>query len=98
MPTVIPEDSVGLVTPQVQRFSEPLPLACGRSLAEYELIYETYGELNASRSNAVLICHAPPAITTPPATTAWKTASRAGGTAASAPARPSTPAASSSSA
>ena len=58
MPTVIPEDSVGLVTPQVQRFSEPLSLACGRTLTDYELVYETYGELNASRSNAVLICHA----------------------------------------
>src|SRR5690606_34481348 len=58
MPTAFPENSVGLVTPAVQRFSEPLPLACGRSLADYELIYETYGELNAARSNAVLICHA----------------------------------------
>ena len=58
MPTAFPEDSVGLVSPQVQRFSEPLALACGRSLAEYELVVETYGELNAARSNAVLICHA----------------------------------------
>src|SRR5690606_5543539 len=53
-----PADSVGLVTPQRQTFSEPLQLACGRSLANYELVYETYGQLNASRSNAVLICHA----------------------------------------
>lgn len=58
MPTAFPEDSVGLVSPQVFRFSEPLALACGRSLAEYELVVETYGELNANRSNAVLICHA----------------------------------------
>ncbi len=58
MPTAIPADSVGLVSPQVQRFSEPLALACGRSLADYELVYETYGELNADHSNAVLICHA----------------------------------------
>ncbi|MFZ6045859.1 homoserine O-acetyltransferase [Pseudomonas sp. CR3202] len=58
MPTAIPADSVGLVSPRVQRFSEPLALACGRSLADYELVYETYGELNESRSNAVLICHA----------------------------------------
>ncbi|MCG8292541.1 MULTISPECIES: homoserine O-succinyltransferase MetX [Pseudomonas] len=58
MSTVLPEDSVGLVTPQIARFDEPLALACGRSLAAYELIYETYGELNASASNAVLICHA----------------------------------------
>ena len=58
MPTAFPQDSVGLVSPQVFRFSEPLALACGRSLAEYELVVETYGELNAARSNAVLICHA----------------------------------------
>ncbi|TWI58389.1 homoserine O-acetyltransferase [Pseudomonas duriflava] len=58
MPSVIPPDSVGLVTPQALHFAEPLPLACGRSLAEYDLVIETYGELNESRSNAVLICHA----------------------------------------
>ena len=58
MPTAFPEDSVGLVSPQVFSFSEPLALACGRNLAEYELVVETYGELNAARSNAVLICHA----------------------------------------
>jgi homoserine O-acetyltransferase len=50
--------SVGIVTPQVARFEEPLRLACGRELAGYELVYETYGELNADRSNAVLVCHA----------------------------------------
>ncbi|NCF17426.1 MAG: homoserine O-acetyltransferase [Haliea sp.] len=53
-----PADSVGIVTPQVARFGQPLTLACGRELPEYELVYETYGELNAQRSNAVLICHA----------------------------------------
>jgi homoserine O-acetyltransferase len=58
MSTVFPEDSVGLVTPQLAQFSEPLALACGRSLATYELIYETYGTLNSKASNAVLICHA----------------------------------------
>jgi homoserine O-acetyltransferase/O-succinyltransferase len=50
--------SVGIVTPQVARFDEPLELACGRELPSYELVYETYGELNELRSNAVLICHA----------------------------------------
>jgi homoserine O-acetyltransferase len=50
--------SIGIVTPQVARFEEPLRLACGRDLPSYELIYETYGELNSQRSNAVLICHA----------------------------------------
>lgn len=58
MSTAFPQDSVGLVTPQVLHFAEPLALACGRSLADYQLIFETYGELNATASNAVLICHA----------------------------------------
>ncbi len=50
--------SVGLVEPRVAHFVEPLALACGRELASYELVYETYGALNARRSNAVLVCHA----------------------------------------
>tara|TARA_R110002110_G_scaffold205066_7_gene416965 strand:+ start:91014 stop:92165 length:1152 start_codon:yes stop_codon:yes gene_type:complete len=50
--------SVGIVTPQLARFEEPLALACGRELAQWELVFETYGELNAQRSNAVLVCHA----------------------------------------
>ncbi|WP_339489733.1 homoserine O-succinyltransferase MetX [Pseudomonas sp. EL_65y_Pfl2_R95] len=58
MSTAFPQDSVGLVTPQVLHFAEPLSLASGRTLANYDLVYETYGELNAARSNAVLICHA----------------------------------------
>ncbi len=58
MSSVFPTDSVGLVTPQVAYFNEPLQLACGRTLDEYSLTYETYGQLNASASNAVLICHA----------------------------------------
>ncbi|MCS5515374.1 homoserine O-acetyltransferase [Pseudomonas qingdaonensis] len=58
MSTVFPEDSVGLVVPQLARFDEPLALACGRSLASYELVFETYGTLNSAASNAVLICHA----------------------------------------
>lgn len=54
----LPADSVGLVTPQSIHFTEPLPLASGRMLDSYTLMYESYGELNASKSNAVLICHA----------------------------------------
>jgi homoserine O-acetyltransferase len=50
--------SVGVVTPQLARFTEPLPLRCGTALRDYELVYETYGTLNADRSNAVLVCHA----------------------------------------
>lgn len=51
-------DSVGLVVPQQHYFDQPLQLACGRELPGFELVYETYGELNPNRSNAVLICHA----------------------------------------
>ena len=50
--------SVGVVVPRLARFTEPLPLACGRALPEFELAYETYGTLDADASNAVLICHA----------------------------------------
>ena len=50
--------TVGVVTPQVARFDTPLKLACGKSLPGYELAYETYGELNKRRNNAVLVCHA----------------------------------------
>jgi len=39
-------------------FAPPLALRSGASLADYSLVYETYGELNAQRSNAVLVCHA----------------------------------------
>jgi len=50
--------SVGIVTPQKMQFDDPLPLRSGAQLPAYELAYETYGRLNASRSNAVLVCHA----------------------------------------
>ncbi|MEH6580710.1 MAG: homoserine O-acetyltransferase [Halioglobus sp.] len=50
--------SVGIVTPQTAVFDQPLALACGRELAAYELVYETYGKLNDTASNAVLVCHA----------------------------------------
>jgi homoserine O-acetyltransferase/O-succinyltransferase len=50
--------SVGAATPQRAGFLEPLILKAGKTLASYELVYETYGELNADRSNAVLVCHA----------------------------------------
>ena len=39
-------------------FTQPLGLKCGLTLGPYQLVYETYGQLNAQRSNAVLICHA----------------------------------------
>ncbi|MBI5718171.1 MAG: homoserine O-acetyltransferase [Burkholderiales bacterium] len=50
--------TIGPVTPQQMHFAEALPLASGARLADYHLVYETYGTLNAARSNAVLVCHA----------------------------------------
>jgi len=47
-----------IVTPQKARFTTPLKLQSGAVLPEFEIAYETYGELNAARSNAVLVCHA----------------------------------------
>ena len=38
--------------------TEPLALDAGVSLAPYAIAYQTYGRLNADRSNAILICHA----------------------------------------
>ena len=58
MPESLPADSVGLVSPRSITFDGPLPLQCGSTLGNYTLVYETYGELNADRSNAILICHA----------------------------------------
>jgi len=50
--------SVGLVAPQTVRFEEALPFRSGARLDGFELVFETYGTLNAARSNAVLVCHA----------------------------------------
>jgi homoserine O-acetyltransferase len=50
--------SVGIVAPQRATFTEPLALRSGASLPGFELVYETYGSLDAERSNAILICHA----------------------------------------
>jgi homoserine O-acetyltransferase len=50
--------SVGVVTPQSLKLGRPLPLQSGAVLPECTLVYETYGRLNAERSNAVLVCHA----------------------------------------
>jgi homoserine O-acetyltransferase/O-succinyltransferase len=51
-------NSVGIVAPQTAHFSEPLTLKSGEILPQFDLVYETYGTLNATKSNAVLICHA----------------------------------------
>ncbi|MFN9727219.1 homoserine O-acetyltransferase [Acidovorax sp.] len=47
-----------IATPQTLHFPEVLPLRSGASIRDYHLAYETYGTLNAERSNAVLVCHA----------------------------------------
>lgn len=55
----MPENnSVGLVTAQTAHFDTPLTLKSGAVLPQFDLVYETYGQLNADKSNAVLICHA----------------------------------------
>ena len=54
-------NSVGQVTPVTFTFGsrdEPLVLESGHTLGPVDIVYETYGELNADRSNAILICHA----------------------------------------
>jgi len=55
---VIPENSVGLVSPQTLNIDKPIQLQSGTTLESHELVYETYGTLNSDGSNAVLICHA----------------------------------------
>jgi len=50
--------SVGIVTPKSVHFDTPLHLKSSAVLDSYELVYETYGELNETKSNSVLICHA----------------------------------------
>ena len=47
-----------IVTPVTYRFDQPLALRGGAVLPAYELVVETYGTLNADKSNAVLVCHA----------------------------------------
>ncbi len=54
----IPENSIGIVNSQTAIFDEPIELESKGRLESYQLVFETYGELNADRSNAILICHA----------------------------------------
>jgi homoserine O-acetyltransferase len=58
MPEFLPEDSVGIVTAQCFHFDEPLHLRSGKVIKSYDLMVETYGELNADKSNAILVCPA----------------------------------------
>jgi homoserine O-acetyltransferase/O-succinyltransferase len=50
--------SIGNVQPLSHQFTQPLPLKSGAQLRNYTLVYETYGTLNAARTNVVLVCHA----------------------------------------
>lgn len=50
--------SIGIVAAQKAHFNALLTLKSGAVLPQFELVYETYGTLNAEKSNAVLICHA----------------------------------------
>jgi homoserine O-acetyltransferase len=43
---------------QIVHFDDPLPLDCGETLAPFSIAYQTYGTLNADKSNLVLVCHA----------------------------------------
>jgi len=52
------KNSVGIVTAQRAIFETPLTFKSGAVLPRYELVYETYGTLNADKSNAILVCHA----------------------------------------
>jgi homoserine O-acetyltransferase len=47
-----------IAAPQSQHFAQALPLQSGAMLRDYSLSFETYGTLNAEKSNAVLVCHA----------------------------------------
>ena len=58
MAAALSPQSVGVITPQVVRFDAPFQFSSGATLDQHELIFETYGELNAAATNAVLICHA----------------------------------------
>ena len=50
--------SVGVVAAQLAHFDAPLELRSGGVIPSYDLVYETYGTLNAAKSNAILVCHA----------------------------------------
>ena len=51
-------NTVDIVSTQSIEINTPLKLLCGETLSSHNLVYETYGELNSSKSNAILICHA----------------------------------------
>jgi len=42
----------------IVHFNEKLPLDCGSGLEQFSIAYQTYGKLNAAKTNLVLVCHA----------------------------------------
>lgn len=52
------EESVGFVKTQYFNINEEIKLDSGEILDNVTVAYETYGELNKEKSNAILICHA----------------------------------------
>ena len=52
------KNSVGIVQTQYIHIDEPLNLDSGKVLPQYDIAYETYGELNEDKSNAILVLHA----------------------------------------
>ena len=89
----LPPDSVGIVETEYFTFADEAPfvLESGATLGPITLAYQTYGQLNADRSNAVLILHALSGARTRPVTAAWRIPSPAGGIHRSGRARRSTP-------
>ncbi len=51
-------NSIGIVKSKIFKCADPIKLSCGKTLDNFELIYETYGKLNKNKDNAVLVCHA----------------------------------------
>lgn len=43
---------------KTEHFTNPLYLESGRILEPYDIVYETYGELNEAKDNVVVVCHA----------------------------------------
>ena len=58
MQNKLKENSVGIVLPKTVEIKYGLQLDCGKNLENFSLTYETYGELNSKKDNAILICHA----------------------------------------
>lgn len=54
----MPITSTTIITPEIIPFEQVFNLQNGSVLPRFDLIVETYGKLNADKSNAVLICHA----------------------------------------